>query len=441
MEGKRPRPRRAAAVRASSALSAEGLFDDDDDDAEGNSSFFFGSKVSRDVEAAHSVSPAEASALVASSLTEVVAVTGSGISASSGLSTFYGGATSFYERARKKFKLKDGKELFQWKFYAERPYDALQFLGEMCEGARKCKPTPTHRALAALERRGALRRHYTMNIDGLHAKAGMASYDDGGRTVELHGSLMDLVDVETGAVYDVDDDALRRIRKKKPAIDDSTRRTPKRVVDLDLSDDDDDGKKEEEEREHDDDDARSCRVRFRVMFYGDKEHACVLDAAATLGLLKDDATRASIVLWLGISFQQSASCDYLRRVVAVAPPSTVHLVVNPCAEAAFNARSCLEKPGNVDLRAVYATSDDLFAALNLAVPSLFVGGDDDNNKDDPQPASSSGTTAAAAEDPPVAVINNKGESADPPTTTMDAESPTPAGGSSSAAPTPVKNSR
>lgn len=318
-----------------------------------------------------SLSPAEAasvtSAVMKSQLTSIVAVTGSGISAASGLSTFTSeGKAGLYERARKRFKLKDGMDLFQWKFYAERPYDAMQFLGDMCSQARTCDPTSTHQALYALERHGALRRHYTMNIDGLHGKVGMSTWGgDDGKTVELHGTLLDLVDVETGHVYDVDDRALNRIRKKLPAFEDTSKREPKRTIDLDTDD--------EEEPPPEEDDvprAEPCRVRFRVMFYGDEEHACILDAGAALSLLRNDAAHAKLVLWLGISFQQSASCDYLRRIVNAAPVDTIHLVVNPSKEAAFNARSSLDHPAHIDLRAVYATSDDLFTALADAVPDL-----------------------------------------------------------------------
>ena len=353
------RPKRAAAVRASACL-LEALVEEGDE------------------KACPFLTVSEAAALVfleqKSPEESILVVSGSGISVASGLSTFQstlekdgkratgGRATGgLYERARKRFKLKEGMELFHWKFYAERPYDALQFLGEMCEQAKRCVPTRTHVALKALEDSGKMVRHYTMNIDGLHAKAGMSTWrndDDDGKTVELHGTLFDLVDTETGRVYDVDDEALAKIKRKKPAFStENNSRQAKRTIDLedDNQDDDDENQEANEAR----------RIRFRVMFYGDAEHACILDAKKTLARLRDDAKQANIVLWLGISFQQYASCDYLRRVTDAAKPQTLHLILNPSPDAAYHARASLgDNKNNVDLRACYATSDELFDAID-----------------------------------------------------------------------------
>ena len=66
----------------------------------------------------------------------------------------------------------------------------------MCAAVRKATPTAAHRALAALADSGKLLRHYTMNIDGLHAAAGMSiwhpTHAADGSTVELHGSLLEV---------------------------------------------------------------------------------------------------------------------------------------------------------------------------------------------------------------------------------------------------------
>ena len=68
---------------------------------------------------------------------------------------------------------------------------ALLALDEMCAAVRKAEPTAAHRALAALDGSGRLLRHYTMNIDGLHAAAGMRTWHPlrapAASTVELHG--------------------------------------------------------------------------------------------------------------------------------------------------------------------------------------------------------------------------------------------------------------
>ena len=63
--------------------------------------------------------------------------TGSGISATSGLTTF-SDAGGLYERARKRYGLKNGAELFHYRFFKKRPEDALAFLAEVCVIGRLC---------------------------------------------------------------------------------------------------------------------------------------------------------------------------------------------------------------------------------------------------------------------------------------------------------------
>ena len=117
---------------------------------------------------------------------KIVVVSGSGISAAAGLSTYVGGKDGLYEKARKRYKLEKGIDLFGWRFYSERPRDAQKFLAELAVAVQKAQPTPTHRALVDLERSGVLMRHITLNIDGLHAQAGASLWDGSdGATVEL----------------------------------------------------------------------------------------------------------------------------------------------------------------------------------------------------------------------------------------------------------------
>ncbi|KAJ1462300.1 DHS-like NAD/FAD-binding domain-containing protein [Pelagophyceae sp. CCMP2097] len=283
---------------------------------------------------------------------DIVVISGSGISVASGLATFTkkGGT---YERARKKFKLKQGIDLFHWRFYEERPLDSLWFLATMYDAVAKAEPTATHHAVQALEWQQRLRRHFTMNIDGLHARAGATvwnGHDDAiaERTVELHGNLHSLVDISTGSVYAVDGPALRRIKARKAAFGDEGEDAPEAqstgtaIEDYETS---------------------PALVRFRVLLYNDEEHHAVLNGEAAMATLAADAAAADLVLWLGISFEQSASCGYLRKVEAAlcaAGKATPQLIVNPCEEAYFNAASALEAPAT--LTHVTATSDELFAA-------------------------------------------------------------------------------
>lgn len=365
MEAPSTRPKRAAAARAKAAIKAP-------DDV-----------VSR-------IGIEDAVALIGAEASPLIVVSGSGISASAGLATFSASQDGLYERARKRYKLKHGMELFHYRFYRERPADALSFLAKMCCTARKCSPTATHVALVALERTGLLHRHYTMNIDGLHTTAGSTLWHTrcpigrGGKTVELHGCLHELVDVSTRRVYSVDEAALERLKDKRPAFKQTELREKKPLYIADYGGPTDDDEEIDGIEDHQE---FPCRVRFRVLFYDDLEHDCIVDSNAIFDLIASDVGRVRLVLWLGVSFEQSASCDYLRRVQAAADQAEshlIHLVVNPSYEAAFNA-SCLVNAEASDIREclqtrptqtpcsgfIQTTSDDLFASLLSATPTLF----------------------------------------------------------------------
>ena len=106
----------------------------------------------------------------------VVALTGSGISAESGVPTFRDAQTGLWARY-------DPRELatpeafardpeLVWKWYAWRR--------GLVEGAR---PNAGHRALAVLQRSAPVFSLVTQNVDGLHQEAGSSG------VVELHGNI------------------------------------------------------------------------------------------------------------------------------------------------------------------------------------------------------------------------------------------------------------
>jgi len=293
--------------------------------------------------------PLGAAAALVTGARRLLVVSGSGISAGAGLSTYVGGRDGLYEKARRRYGLERGIELFGWRFYRERPHDAQKFLAELAAAVHKASPTPTHRALVALERSGRLQRHVTLNIDGLHRAAGASLWNgDAGTCVELHGALRELVDVTNGNVYALDDAALKRIKAGRDAFEDSDAPRPVLCVNA--------AKKRPLCETH------PLRVRFRVLLYGDEEHARILDGQAALARLMADAQDADLVLFLGISFEQSASCEYLRDVAAVVAKDKPVLLVNPDAECLYTATSALPRGSRADVRSCVATSDELFAA-------------------------------------------------------------------------------
>ena len=233
----------------------------------------------------------------------LVVFSGAGLSASTGMSTFStpGG---LYDRAKKALGLPasgDGSRLFHYRAFASRENDVHRFLAELAAEAARASPGQGHRALARLADEGLLARHYTMNVDGLAEEAGMRLWDwdrsskeeeeddDYGSTVELHGNVRRLVCRSCGARGALTPHSLRDMREDKPL------RCPR-------------------------DNSTSCppgSARTGILLYDDADAALITPAAPTWRQLERDLARCAAVLWLGISFEQSASVGYFSRVVGV----------------------------------------------------------------------------------------------------------------------------
>jgi NAD-dependent deacetylase len=107
----------------------------------------------------------------------VVALTGSGISAESGLPTFREAQTGLWERY-------DPQQLATPEAFARYP----RLVWEWYEWRRKlvtgAEPNAGHKALAELERRVPSFTLVTQNVDGLHKRAGSRF------VIELHGNIL-----------------------------------------------------------------------------------------------------------------------------------------------------------------------------------------------------------------------------------------------------------
>jgi len=106
----------------------------------------------------------------------IVAFTGAGISAESGIPTYRDAGGLWYKYDPNKYAnidyfLQDPS--YYWQFFREVRYPLL---------FEEAKPNPGHLALAELEAHGPLRCVITQNIDGLHQEAGSQ------RVIELHGN-------------------------------------------------------------------------------------------------------------------------------------------------------------------------------------------------------------------------------------------------------------
>ena len=122
------------------------------------------------------------------SSSHVVAFTGAGISAESGIPT-YRGADGLWDKYDPN-KVADAEYFsldpaYYWQFVRDVRYPAL----------RDAAPNRGHTALAKLERRGRLRALITQNVDGLHRDAGSEN------VLELHGNTRRIRCLDCGGGY------------------------------------------------------------------------------------------------------------------------------------------------------------------------------------------------------------------------------------------------
>jgi NAD-dependent deacetylase len=125
---------------------------------------------------------------------DLVVLTGAGISTESGIPDFRspGGLWTRYdprELTFQRFVSRPEVRRAYWEMGATL-YPLL------CEA----RPNLAHRALAALERRGGLRRIVTQNIDGLHQRAGSSPE----KVIEIHGTALAVACLSCGSRYDRD---------------------------------------------------------------------------------------------------------------------------------------------------------------------------------------------------------------------------------------------
>lgn len=106
----------------------------------------------------------------------VVALTGAGVSTSSGIPDFRSPGSGLWERD-------DPLKVVSLSSFQRDPRPFFDWIRPLARRTSEARPNPAHVALAELERRGKLETVITQNIDGLHQEAG-SQY-----VLELHGSL------------------------------------------------------------------------------------------------------------------------------------------------------------------------------------------------------------------------------------------------------------
>jgi NAD-dependent deacetylase len=133
---------------------------------------------------------------------QIVAFTGAGFSAESGISTFRGagGLWSKYDPsiyADINCFIQD--PTYYWSFFRDERYPVI----------KKAKPNNGHYALVELEKRGKLYRIITQNIDGLHQVAGSSD------VIELHGNTRKIFCTSCDKTYSMDE-VYEQLKKELP---------------------------------------------------------------------------------------------------------------------------------------------------------------------------------------------------------------------------------
>lgn len=274
---------------------------------------------------------------VASQAKKLVIFSGSGLSASSGMSMFTT-KNGLYERARKRFKVSDGMKLFTYSFYKQHKLDVQAFFAQIYSEAQASQAAAGHYAIAQLHAAGLLQRHYTLNIDGLSEVVGLDSWhhecNPQAVNVELHGNIRQLVCPKCGAVEQLTRTAINQM-KLRQAIP-----------------------------------CKACtegELRFRIVLYDDDEGEMITHESV-FDLLASDMEVADMILWVGISFEQSASTEYFRKVRTLLGEAgrsshVKQVIINPNDEAVFNVVSSCCNKDSLDLLEVRLTSEDVLPAL------------------------------------------------------------------------------
>jgi NAD-dependent deacetylase len=122
----------------------------------------------------------------------MVAFTGAGISAESGIPTYRGDDGLWNQYDPDKFANINhfhADPAYYWNFFREIRYPVIS----------KASPNPAHYALAQLEEKDVLKAVITQNIDGLHQVAGSR------KVLELHGNTRRIVCLACGDALGMDD--------------------------------------------------------------------------------------------------------------------------------------------------------------------------------------------------------------------------------------------
>ena len=138
------------------------------------------------------------------SSSNVVVLTGAGVSTESGIPDYRSPGTGLWEKIDQSIVSIDG--------FIREPSRYYNYSLELYPVRKNAKPNPAHYMLAELEKKGLLNGIITQNVDGLHQDAGSEVVH------ELHGSLRQAVCLNCSSLQSMNEAMERVISGQNPPL-------------------------------------------------------------------------------------------------------------------------------------------------------------------------------------------------------------------------------
>lgn len=215
----------------------------------------------------------------------IVVLTGAGVSVSCGIPDFRSKG-GLYDTIAERYNLVDPQAIFDLEEFRMDPRMFYSFAKEVMP-SKDLSPSPTHRFVAELERRGKLLRNYSQNIDGLEQRAGVSE----DKVVLCHGSFLTATCMRKTCRAKVSGSEIA------PQVAVGTVPTCRKCASS--REDRENGEKEgEDEKEDEDMDAEVMGVlKPDIVFFGESLPKSVADN------LENDIERSDLLLVLGTSLK------------------------------------------------------------------------------------------------------------------------------------------
>jgi len=312
---------------------------------------------------------------------------GSGLSHAAGMSTF-SDEKGYYSRAAKRVRIgsnagaevSEGAKLFAYRVYLRHERALLALYAQIAREALRSTPTTAHEAIDSAARRKKLAqnksnavsavpvvvRHYTMNVDGLSTRLlsceeQKTALEDpsSGALVEIHGSILRTACVKCCEMKSIEDAQIRAFASEKPVFCPCCGFSDREHANV------------KGETLNENERKTKPHLRFGMMLYDDPHGELLVKASKIPELIELDVREVDCILWIGVSFAQSATVGYFRQIERFRSRSNIrvplqHVIVNTNDTCIWNLLTALHDTHQVIERIIFVR-----ASANEAVPSLL----------------------------------------------------------------------